>query len=36
LREADCQALADSAPGPSDQRGHLLVRVQKGILPRGS
>ena len=30
--ESDGEALADSAPGPSDQRGHVLVGVQKGIL----
>src|ERR1039457_985494 len=33
LSEANGEALADSAPGPGDQRGHVLVRFQKGILP---
>ena len=28
LGKTDGEALADSAPGASDQRGHLLVRVQ--------
>jgi hypothetical protein len=28
VSETNRQALADSATGPSDQRGHLLVRVQ--------
>ena len=31
--ESNGQAFSDSTPGASDQRGHLLVRVQKRILP---
>jgi hypothetical protein len=36
LGETNGKALADSAPGPGDQRGHVLGRVQKGILPPAS
>jgi hypothetical protein len=30
------QALPDSSSGPSDQRGHVLVRMQMRILPPGN
>ncbi len=33
--ETNRKPLSDSPPGASDQRGHLLVRVQMRILPPG-
>ena len=33
MSKPDCEPFPDSPPGASDQRGHVLVRVQKFILP---
>jgi hypothetical protein len=33
VSKPDCEPFPDSPPGSSDQRGHVLVRVQKFILP---
>lgn len=33
VSKPDCEPFPDSPPGASDQRGHVLVRVQKFILP---
>jgi hypothetical protein len=35
LGETNCEALSDSTPGASDQRGHILRRGQRCILPPG-